>query len=69
MRERVTESIYIDREAYMFLDRESRRQRGCKELTKEGEDIMWKCVTGIECLMRNGKRRVDDNSIAAAEGD
>ena len=68
MRERVTESIYIDREAYMFLDRESRRQRGCKKLSKEGEDNLWKRVTGIKCLMRNGKKRVDDNSFGGGDG-
>lgn len=66
MVEHVTETIWISREAYMYLDRESRKQRGCKELSPEGEERLWRRLSRYN--VKDGKIRVDDNSLCGGDG-
>lgn len=60
----VTETIYIGRDAYMFLDREQRKQRGCKPISKESEDRLWKRIMKD----KQGRCLVDDNSFGGGDG-
>lgn len=65
MDEMTSKTIYIGREAYMFLDRESRRQRGCKPLSEDEERWMWEKIT------RFGKRneyQATDDSFGGGDG-
>lgn len=66
MKEQVSETIWITRDAYMYLNRESRKQRGCKELTHEGEDRLWKRLSRYN--VKNDKIRVDDMTLGGGDG-
>lgn len=41
MNQRKTKTIIVDREAYFFLDRKQRQERGGRPLTTEAEDRFW----------------------------
>lgn len=63
--EHVSKSIWIGRDAYMYLSREMRRQRGCKPLNEKQEDKRWKDVIRWG---RDEKVRVDDDSFGGGDG-
>ena len=58
-----TKTIWIDREAYFFLKRLSREQRGCQPLTQEVEDRLWNRVRKTGELYQ-----CDDNSFGGGDG-
>ena len=63
--ERTTDVIAIDKNAYFYLNRIQRSQRGCKPLTQEQEDKYWLK------LRRKGNDNlveVDDNSFGGGDG-
>ena len=65
MKERVSKSIWIEKDAYMYLDRESRKQRGCKKMSAEAEERLWNRVC------RHGeldKVQATDNSFGGGDG-
>ena len=68
MAEHISETIMIGKEAYMYLDRESRKQRGCKALSLEWEDRLWKRVLRCRSNAKGEKVRVDDNSFGGGDG-
>lgn len=60
---RTSEIIGVTKEAYMYLNRISRVQRGCKVLTEESEDRLWN-----RCYKRKGLKILDDNSLGGGDG-
>lgn len=65
--ERISRSIWIGKEAYFFLNRECRKQRGCRPLTEEQEKKFWKRLE-IAVSVKNGKYQVTDNSFGGGDG-
>lgn len=64
MRTQVTEVIAVNKEAYLFLERISRQQRGCKPLTEAQEDRFWdRC-----CKNKEGLKELDNDSIGGGDG-
>ena len=64
MVKKMTEIIGVTKEAYFYLNRISRQQRGCKPLTEVQEDKMWKrCYKN-----KDGLKVLDDNSIGGGDG-
>lgn len=61
---KISQTIFIGKEAHFFLSREQSRQRGFKPLPKEAEDRTWaKMYKPV-----NGMRMVDDNSYGGGDG-
>lgn len=64
MRVMKSEIIGVQKEAYFYLNRISRLQRGCKPLSTEQEDRMWnRCYKN-----RDGLKVLDNNSIGGGDG-
>ena len=68
MVEKVSKSIIIDKAAYMFLDAESRRQRGGKPLTPAQADRLWERVTLVKNHPGAEKVAVTDLSFGGGDG-
>lgn len=60
---RTSEIIGVTKEAYMYLNRICRVQRGCKVLTEELENRLWN-----RCYKREGLKVLDDNSLGGGDG-
>lgn len=63
MREFTSKSIFIGKEAHFYLDRESRKQRGCKPITGEAEERIWNRIPKVD-----GLRQVTDDSYGGGDG-
>lgn len=69
MIEHTSETIWIGKDAYMYLDREERRQRGCRTLTAEAENAMWERITTRRGTnAKDGMIRVNDDSFGGGDG-
>ena len=56
--------IGVNKEAYLYLKRLSREQRGCKPLTAESEERLWRrCHKN-----KNGLKELDNDSIGGGDG-
>ena len=62
-KECISKTILVSRNAYFYLDRLSRIQRGCKPLTVQQEEKFWKSIYKI-----NGKAQLSDNSMGGGDG-
>jgi len=60
---RTTEIIGVTREAYMYLRRIQRAQRGCEPLTEQQEDRLWR-----RCYKKGELKVLDDNSLGGGDG-
>ena len=60
----IIDVIFIDRDAYMYLNRIQRATRGCKELTEAQEDRLW------DRLWKSpeGLREVTKDSFGGGDG-
>lgn len=61
---KVSKTIFIGKEAHLFLSREQRKQRGCKPLPDEVEEKAWNRMY----KNKNGMKMVDDNSYGGGDG-
>lgn len=60
-------TIWIGKKAYFFLNREGRKQRGCKPLSKEQEEKIWRRIKNLS-KFRNGQYKIDDGSFGGGDG-
>lgn len=60
---KVSQTIFVGKEAYLYLDKIQREQRGCKPLPKDRQEILWARVKDEKNL-----RLVDDNSFGGGDG-
>ena len=58
-----SKSIFIGKEAHFFLDEESRKQRGCKCLSKEAKEKQWMRIPKVD-----GLRNVIDDTYGGGDG-
>lgn len=59
-----SQTILVGKESYLYLDRISREQRGCKPLTPDQEDRLWsKCR-----LNADGLRSCNNYSLGGGDG-
>lgn len=58
-------TIWVGKESYMYLNRISRKQRGCKPLTEEAENRMWDRITGYG---EQTEKRLDNDSMGGGDG-
>ena len=56
-------SILVGKDAYFFLNREERKQRGCKPLTEQQEDRIWNRVS-----KDGAKTMLDKDSLGGGDG-
>ena len=56
--------IGVDRDAYLYLERICRKQRGCRTMTEEQEDRIWRRQT----KNTDGLRELHDHSIGGGDG-
>lgn len=63
MSEHATTTILVGKTAYFYLARESRKQRGCKPLSKESENKVWDRIE-----KKNGKAVLSDLSLGGGDG-
>ena len=61
--EKTTKIIAINKEAYLYLNRIQRKQRGCKPLVKEWEDMLW------ARLKKDGNDLVEVDDLSFGGGD
>lgn len=59
----VSKSIWIGENAYMYLNRIQRQQRGCKPLTEKSEKRLWGRINKWD-----DKYQVTDNSFGGGDG-
>ena len=64
LKEKTSNTIWIDKSAYMYLENESRRQRGCKPV--RDVDRMWKRVAMT--WKNSDKARVSDLTFGGGDG-
>ena len=60
------ESIYIPKEAYFLLDERSRKERGCKSISRETQERMWNRMP--DCNKKGDMVRVDKDSLGGGDG-
>lgn len=58
-----SESIFVDKEAYFFLRRESRSQRGWPVMSEAEENEIWGRLNKV-----NDKRMVNSSSFGGGDG-
>lgn len=58
-----SDTIYISKEAYLYLLRISRKQRGCKPLDEIAEERIWNKIHKV-----GDKFRLDDQSLGGGDG-
>lgn len=63
LKEKISKTILVSKSAYLYLDRVSRIQRGCKPITTEQESKLWKRLPKVK-----GKAQLDDNSMGGGDG-
>jgi hypothetical protein len=59
----IKKTILVDKEAYLYLNEISRKERGCSPLTETQKDRIWS-----RAFKYNGKRVLDDDSIGGGDG-
>ena len=59
-----SETIYVGKDAYLYLNRISRAERGCKPLSEEQESKAWEKTS----KRRDGKKVLDRNSLGGKRG-
>lgn len=62
-----TKRIWVEQESYMFLNRICREQRGCKPLSNESEDRMWKHIMK-SFDAKDGMYGLEDASLGGGDG-
>lgn len=68
MKSKTSKTLWIGKKAYMYLDDESRRQRGCKVFSKEAKDNLWKHLSTCESRFKNGRVQIDDKTFGGGDG-
>lgn len=63
LKERTSKTILVSKVAYLYLDRISRIQRGCRRLTTEQEEKLWKRIPKAK-----GKAQLYDESMGGGDG-
>lgn len=58
-------TIWVDRDAYFYLNRISREQRGCKPLSEELEYKIWQRLTFYG---KTDKYQLDNESMGGGDG-
>lgn len=67
MKELITDTILITKEAHIFLDRIQRQQRGCRPLTEEQENRIWERMP--KYVRKDAElRRVNDFTYGGGDG-
>lgn len=61
---RKTDIIGVDKEAYQYLNRISRTQRGCKPLNEQQEERIW----NRSIKNKDGVVELDNNSLGGGDG-
>lgn len=61
---RKSDVIGVSKDAYFYLRRIMREQRGCKPLTEEQEGISWERTT----TNKDGLKELDNNSMGGGDG-
>lgn len=64
MKVKTSKSIWIDEQAWLYLKRTSRSQRGCKPLTEEQEQRLWNKAP----KNKNGLFQVWDETFGGGDG-
>ena len=67
MKVKHSRTIWVGKKAYFFLNRESRKQRGCKPLSKEQEEKLWRKIKNLS-KFKNGQYQIDDDSFGGGDG-
>lgn len=63
MRERTSEAILISKESWIYLRQESRKKRGCSELTSDQLEKQWGRIEKV-----NSMKLCDDLSFGGGDG-
>ena len=66
MKEYTRKTIWISKEAYFYLNRIERQQRGCKQLSAESEERVWNRIPDFR--KRCDLVLVDDDSFGGGDG-
>lgn len=61
---KTSEVIGVTKEAYLYLNRIGRQQRGCKPLDQDHEDRLWKRMR----LNSEGLKELDDETMGGGDG-
>jgi len=64
-REKVSQTIKVDRNGYFYLRRIERKERGCKPLTEEAEERIWQMITKHGELQ---EVELDNDSMGGGDG-
>ena len=67
MRAKTSRTIWIGKNAYLFLDEEERKQRGCKPLSNDQKEKLWERLKKSP-RFRNGQYNVYNNSFGGGDG-
>lgn len=67
MKVKTSKTIWIGKKAYFFLEAEGRKQRGCKPLSKEQKEKIWRRIKGLSTF-KNGQYQITDNHFGGGDG-
>lgn len=61
---KTSDVIAVNKEAYLYLNRIGRAQRGCKPLDQDHEESLWKRMR----LNNKGLKELDNESLGGGDG-